>query len=146
MKNLICFIKMNGMLQHSFGGALIFLSFQHLIAPALDLMSCLKVVTLQILVLIGFKSNTYMLVNPSFIHVFLCYFWAFLSFFFLFFRWWWKKMIKLVLTQKHMISTSEQHEEHLFAGQNTQHGWSIAAKKERLLPNTNVGCIFFCRS
>ena len=30
------------MLQHSFGGTIIFLSLHHFIAPALDLMSCLQ--------------------------------------------------------------------------------------------------------
>ena len=31
----------NGMLRHSLGGAIIFISLQHFIAPALDLMDCL---------------------------------------------------------------------------------------------------------
>ena len=38
----IFFYKVSGMLHHSFGGAVIFLSLQHFIAFALDLMPCLQ--------------------------------------------------------------------------------------------------------
>ena len=34
--------KVNGMIRHSLGGAVIFISLQHFIAPALDLMPCLQ--------------------------------------------------------------------------------------------------------
>ena len=35
-------MKQNGMLCQSLGGAVIFISWQHFIAPALDLMACLQ--------------------------------------------------------------------------------------------------------
>ena len=54
-------------------------------------------------------------------HIFLCYFGAFLSFLFsFFFPFVTKKYKKFVFMQKQMISTSEQGAEHLFAGANTQ--------------------------
>ena len=59
-----------------------------------------------------------MLAEPLLMHVFLVIF-AFLSFFslFLFVM---EKMEKLVFFAKKMISTSQQHAEHLLGGRNTQ--------------------------
>ena len=53
-------------------------------------------------------------------------FWAFL-FFFSFFHLWWRKMVKLVLTMKQMVFTSESCVEYPLVDRNTQQSenWTI---------------------
>ena len=76
----------------------------------------------------AFKSNTLMLVDPSFC-LFLCAF-AFFSFFFS------VSDRKTCFSIKKLIQTSEQHAEHPFAGQNTQQSTVHIPAGEQLFNRT----------